>query len=226
MPSHIKPLELVYVPTAKAACTSLKVLFLSLCGIELKDSAFAHDVIEDERLTYPVERVTFKRAIDLRDSGEKLAMFIRNPYARLVSSYCDKIGEPGDNSRDLQDGLYRGFKRYGTFKAGMSFKEFVEAVSAIPDGDSDWHIRSYSFDMNLLERKVDFVGRVETLRGDVLKLVGNRLDWEWGIIPHEHKQTKGDWRDYYDKETVRLVTERYQRDIEDFGYSFERKEDA
>jgi hypothetical protein len=39
-------------------------------------------------------------------------------------------------------------------------------------------------------------------------------------LPHANSSEHGSYRDYYTQETAKLVAERYQRDLDAFGYRF------
>jgi hypothetical protein len=66
---------------------------------------------------------------------------------------------------------------------------------------------------------VDFVGRYESLEHDS-RVVLNMLGLPDAFLPHENRSSHGDYRDYYSDLTRRIVADRYQRDIEHFGYRF------
>ena len=66
---------------------------------------------------------------------------------------------------------------------------------------------------------VDFVGRYETIDQDFQHVCAHlTIDVN---LPHENKGPDTDYRVYYNTRTKRLVSERFSRDIEIFGYKFE-----
>jgi hypothetical protein len=147
--------------------------------------------------------------------------FVRNPYARLLSCYQNKIkGEQ----------FHFPFARFG-FAPDTGFQEFVETVSKYPDFLSDQHFRSQSYELVITDDVKepwvvpDFIGKVETIEQDwaeaarrVREISGRNLP----ILPRENPD-KGDtrpWQDYYDDYLVSLVQRRYSADFEVFGYDY------
>ncbi len=144
--------------------------------------------------------------------------FVRNPWDRLLSCYLQKLGPGG-----------RGLTRYdygGTeLHQGMSFAEFLEAVHEIPDDEADAHFRSQHAAVCDPDGAVmaDFVGRFENLERD-FALVAERLGLgnDGAALPHLTRSAN-DRRSYvgfYDDRLKKLVQERFEKDIETFGYSF------
>jgi hypothetical protein len=68
------------------------------------------------------------------------------------------------------------------------------------------------------ELLVDFVGRFEHLKRDVATVLSEiGID---GELPYANKSKRGHYRDYYTSELREIVAERFQKDIEHFGYEF------
>ncbi len=156
----------------------------------------------------PIKKEFFKRYKD-----HFKFTFVRNPYDRLVSCYEDKIM----SDRKKEDLLIKNelYKK-------MPFKEFVKAIYSISDIRADQHIKSQYFFVadrkgNLL---VDFIGKFENLQDDYKKICKKLGIKKPKKLPTKNKsKRKKDYREYYDKETKRLVYERYKKDFEMFGYS-------
>lgn len=129
--------------------------------------------------------------------------FVRNPWSRLVSWYEYILRSEGHHRRERVTGL-------GGFDA------FVEHYTGNPRR-SQWSM--------LVDRDgglgVDFVGRLETLDADVARLC-QQLGLEAGILPHRNKADSRRWQDYYSPRSVDLVQQRWRKEIEAFGYSFEQ----
>lgn len=142
-------------------------------------------------------------------------VFVRNPWDRLVSCHSEKLareGAPGLNTRDAR------------FYPGMPFAEFVEAVHATPDEEANAHFRSQHAAACDLEGRVmaDFVGRFERLRED-FRAVAEGIGAPGLVLPHRLKSAARKARpyaDFYDGRLKKLVGERYERDVETFGYAF------
>ena len=104
----------------------------------------------------------------------------------------------------------------------MSFKDFVKAVSEIPDYESDFHFRSqYDF---IIDKKgkvlVDFLLHYESLAEDYATL-SNNLNFNLPNLPHLNTSSSKPYYQFYeDRELINLVSKRYAKDIDNFGYSF------
>ena len=151
----------------------------------------------------------------LKDNDYFRFAFVRNPLDRLVSCYAQKIVLYGQHYN-----MPIEFWRYGKrFSREMSFAQFVQAVSEIPDVYSDIHFRSqHSFIYHKNHCMVDFIGHFETLEEDWAQL-SERFGFP--ALPHYNRSAHNDYRDMYTPELARLAYKRYQRDIELFAYEEE-----
>ena len=151
---------------------------------------------------------------------------VRNPWDRLVSLYYDKVRRV----------LYRGLATLGV-KKSMSFADFALYVCSIPDDETDPHLRSqtyFAFDAlgNFLP---EAVCRAESLEEDWERLrerVALREEDSGKpalvrLLPPLQRLNKGGtdmcpyWRLYEGRaDGVQAVADRYQRDIETYGYEF------
>ena len=137
---------------------------------------------------------------------------MRNPLDRLLSCYAQKIVY---HQREL--GMPSLLWRYGSrFDRDMSFAEFVHAVAEIPDRLSDIHFRSqHTFFYHRDQLMVDFVGRFETLQTD-----WGSLRERFGLppLPHQNRSRHDPYQQAYSPALAAVAAQRYERDIELFGY--------
>ena len=210
----------VYVEIPKVACTSIKTTIASLIDIDLQEaSGNPHEV------SWPMASPAPGRPGPLFPGLFAFA-FVRDPWDRLVSCYRDKIrGEVVDGFTyfTMRPGVANCLERFDAFVGGMSFDDFVRAVASIDDEEADTHFRSqHTFVTNEDGHlAVDFIGRYERLADD-FRLVGERL----GLPPIElpRLQAAGQpmkYSGFYTAETRRIAAERYGRDIDLFGYTFD-----
>jgi hypothetical protein len=148
--------------------------------------------------------------------------FVRNPWDRLVSCYTDKIKKIAKHANSSAErGAFANYKGQGNFHAGMNFADFVRAVCAIPDATANRHFRSqHTFLIgpggNLL---TDYAGKLEE-SAQTFPFVLSKLGLDPRTLPQLNKSTRKDNRSYYTDDLIRLAYQRYQRDIELFGYDF------
>jgi hypothetical protein len=142
--------------------------------------------------------------------------FVRNPYARVLSAYLDKIAKDGEPAR-------RRKMRRTSSDGVPSFEDFVRWLDR--DGlHEDMHWAPQSSILVIPVEEFDFIGKVEKLNGDFLK-VAKRL----GRVrdPNENEvqtfaphSTGADDKmsGYYNAELKGVVARLYREDFERFGY--------
>ncbi len=139
--------------------------------------------------------------------------FVRNPWERLVSWYS-MIAHRGIRNR-LFDYVW---------KNANSFDDFViKCTDIIEDLDGRKSTLYNQLDYISDEQGkiiVNFVGRFEYLQRDAENLFKN-IGLATPKIPHLNSEKHRHYSYYYRPYTRDLVAERYQRDIEYFGYTFE-----
>ena len=158
--------------------------------------------------------------------------FVRNPWDRLVSWYTmiEEQGKQGWYER-IQKNWYKRLKtmrKYSRFTEYVlsnsdSFEDFLyNCVDTIDDFDGKKSILYNQLDYIIDEDGnliVDFVGRFENIANDS-EIVFKNLGLENVGLPHKNSSKHRNYRLYYTEETKNLVSQRYQRDIEFFGYEF------
>jgi len=190
----------VYIALPKVACTSLKKAFRR-CGAESISKA--------------------KEKIILKDNKYFKFSFVRNPYDRIVSCWKNKVQNP-QVRETVGNNMYMGFYKYDNIVGGMTFKEFVKSISELPDEESNSHFKSqYTF---LTDKNgklfVDFIGKFENLEKDYKKMCKRIGVKKIPKLEHKRRSKRKHYREYYDEKTKKLITERYKKDLELFGYKF------
>ncbi|MHC4946986.1 MAG: sulfotransferase family 2 domain-containing protein [Planctomycetota bacterium] len=147
---------------------------------------------------------------------------VRNPWDRLVSWYS--MISQVDFERRPKHRKNR-FWRY-VRENSSSFEEFlVNCTDVIEDFDGRKSILFNQFDYVSDDRGrllVSFVGRFENLVADASHIF-ERIGMEGIELPHRTRSKHRHYRDYYTPATRDLVGERFQRDIEHFGYRVEEE---
>jgi sulfotransferase famil protein/sulfotransferase family protein len=146
--------------------------------------------------------------------------FVRNPWDRLVSWYTMVTSFPR-----------AGNELWHYVHANSStFEEFIYNCTDEVEIKEGVH---YSFAYNQLDYVtdeqgnllVDFIGRLETFDKDVQE-VFRRIGYELETVPHKNRSGHQHYSTFYTPETEMVVRERFERDIEYFGYEFERPHTA
>lgn len=144
--------------------------------------------------------------------------FVRNPWARTLSVYRDKISK---NDPRFMLNSFNGLRR------DMSFKEFAEWLALSPngqDGKADRHWLSQNkFIACEGKTLVDYIGKQENFYDDIKEISKRLMLPDISIARLNTTGDSGDnraYREYYDQYTKKLIEKRYQTDIDLFKYTF------
>lgn len=125
--------------------------------------------------------------------------FVRNPYDRMVS--------------------YFSWGKHNNPHNFITFESFVKTKVATPAfaTQGDFRLQTYSIDS---PEKCDFIGRFENFANDfnkAMEMIGVNFDC---MKEHRNKMKRGKYRDYYTQELIDIVTKKFKKDIDTFGYKF------
>lgn len=193
----------IYLVMPKVACVSIRQLLAKIEGKEW--------VQDGDNISTSFDFVTSSKASKYCNYFK--FSFVRNPWDRLVSCYFNKVNaKPHKYVKKI-------FKHHQEVKEDMSFKDFILLVSTLSDEKSNIHFMSQSKIINY--RYLDFIGRFESLQKD-MSYVCNKIGHPEAIniFPHSNTCKHLYYRDYYDDETINLVSKRFKEDIEIFNYEF------
>lgn len=121
---------------------------------------------------------------------------VRNPFDRLVS-------------------YYHYNKRRNRFSKYSNFKEFVLDFNISNDRFKEPQLRYIKSNKNTINHILKF----ENLEND-LKILCDKLNLPYSEIAHKNKSNHKPYKEYYDKETKKIVSEIYKEDINEFNYKF------
>ena len=146
--------------------------------------------------------------------------FVRNPWDRLISWYS-MVESMQETRHKKQNNMW-----HYVHDNSSTFEEFIRNCT---DEVNMKRGVNYSFAYNqidyLTDRKgrllVDFIGRFENFEKD-LREAFDRIDIKLETIPRGNRSAHKHYSTYYTPETELLVRDRFKRDIEYFGYEFER----
>lgn len=151
-----------------------------------------------------------------KDTEKKFIFtFVRNPWDRAVSSFF-YLNEGGNNAEDEKDRINYLEKYNGDFKhfvhSAFLDKEIFNQMHFKPQ--HEWISDDGG---NLL---TDFIGKYKNYKNDLEKLSA-LLDFDFlENIKHFNKSHHRNYREYYDDETIEIIGNAYEKDIELFNYEF------
>lgn len=198
-------LKLIYVSLPKVANTSIKFSLIKAEGLG--------DFENPHHQRVPAKVIAPGEAMRLGLSSHFSFGVVRNPWDRLVSCWADKCGP----NTDLD------WTEYG-LPPGIAFDQFVDRVCALSDAYSEIHFQSQT--RHILHGKClipSFVGRFEALAdswGVIESIVRTRTGIELGQLPVKRASEHGSYRDYYTRHLAMKVEDRYQADVNLFGYRY------
>lgn len=155
--------------------------------------------------------------------------FVRNPWARVLSTYNDKIKNPNNLNRQNIVSKHPGLRRR------MSFEDFVDWLCS-EQGQDKWADGHWISQHRILETGegelfCDFVGQIESVEQDFPKIC-DKLSMPSVELTRRNVRGKLKWalagtrpsanyyREFYTDRTRDLIADRYRRDIELFRYEF------
>lgn len=128
---------------------------------------------------------------------------VRNPWDRIVS-------------------LYYWYKNYGW----TDFEGKAEKIRGLADFNAFVKSKylelpscsSYIYDSG--KKIVNFVGKLESIEQD-FNYICNQIGLPHIDLPRENvTKRKRDYKEYYNEETIKIVFNKYQDDIKNFGYTY------
>jgi Sulfotransferase family len=208
----------LYYETPKVACSSIK---RTLQSLEQTGEIGPPDDVHDKA------RSTLKGPLSSGWTFEQIFLsarlfrftFVRNPYARALSCYLEKIvADEWERGRHQQ---WLGF----TQKEPVTFHEFLQGVDRIEEHDRDIHWRSQAGLINDRHIHYHYIGRFENLHRDfshVLAQLG--IQGEGGLIQdisHHKTNAASRLREFYGPSEMVLAQKIYRLDFLRYGYPFD-----
>ena len=149
-----------------------------------------------------------------------LFSMVRNPFARVLSAYLDKVKHRND--------IYLSFARYVGIDLAkdISFTEFLTHLAAMRGRVLNRHWAPQTGVIQARALRYDFVGALETIGDDlglILRNCGFSDSHIQSFIPHARK-SGSKIADFYDDTATDLVREIYRDDFRLLGYSLDPKD--
>ena len=206
--------DLLYLCNYKAACTTI---LLTLARGEMKAGFI--DYMPDEHQVH-VDKIFFIDDFNIVDECPLIFSFVKNPYARVLSAYLDKIWRRNDELR------LAFCRRYGLDAAvEVSFYQFLCCLREEPAAKQDVHWRPQAHNLLLGGLAIDLVGHVEHFAADFSVLAGmSGLSLDPGSVRagRAHAtEAQSRTAEFYTAREIALVDEMYEEDFLAFGYRFD-----
>lgn len=196
-PSH----KFMFIHIPKAAGTSVRMFFVDNPAVVVDKS----DRLTGSRHETMVEFYERLGRDAKSYKGYYKFCFVRNPWDRIVSAY-----------HYLQINMSNLKEKFS------SFEEFIDLIADENSLTNQYRTMRPQVDFFLDkdgQRLVNLVGRYETMEDD-LKKIGKRLNLDIDLDRINVSQ-RGHYRDYYNDDTAAIISQRFARDIDYLGYTFD-----
>ena len=201
--------KFIFVHTPKTAGSAMHIFFKDFFAVQDRSDPepdIHHMGIEEVLQKYPQCEDYFKFG------------FVRNPWDRLVSAYCDFTQNRGTNYSGkitLEKPLLGEYADFEHFCLEFSNSEWSKDIHMKPQA---------TFFKNGDSNCVDFVGKYENLFQDFLKVcqtieITHAPTFEVVHRPSSH----GHYSKYYSDKSREAIAEFFKEDIDQFGYEFEEQ---
>lgn len=165
----------------------------------------------EKALRIPFEHKTAIEKIEEigRDNWDKKLTFtiVRNPWDKVVSHYHYRVDTNQTNLRDkpieFGEWVKRAYGDQDTFYYNNP-RMFMPQIDWIADENG-----------KILVDKIIHFENLNAEFGEVLQKLARNT-----TLPHVKKSGHQHYREYYDQETIEIVRNWFERDIERFGYQF------
>ena len=240
----------LYCPINKNASTSMMAALIEL-GKQNTNKNLADLTSKEIRLyvalNYSLASYTYTEATNLIKSDYFKFVIVRNPWARLVSTYANYfVRLPAekhifsDIAKSAALHIY-GDSSFLNYVDSITFDQFVRYVAVTEDAELDIHCRPQSYFLGSFS--YDFAAKMENLDRD-LTLIEEKLNLPFKIKRFNktaYSESKEDsepyhaftsaeiraleskvpnYKMFYTPELTELVRQRYAADTERFDYSF------
>ena len=204
--TYYEGLNAIFLQVPKNATSTTLSLILKKLDISFDDKDY-HSIHQNSQKFIIDKKTLVEKTVN---GGIFLFTFSRNPYARLISCYKDKI----TIEKDID--FFNDF--FGTFTPNMNFKRFAENVCRIPDFWANTHFKSQcSFIFLKNVPKPNFIGKVENYSEDikviqeVLRLP--KLNQSFNITSESYNLSE-----WYNKDLAKKIYRRYKQDFIRLNY--------
>ena len=217
--------RLIYVCVPKCASTTIKGALTVLQGQRAAANTIHKRRRSGLRSPAQVGISTFHRIAT--DPRTLRFSFVRNPYARLVSCWADKLQNKPLVHGDSFVDIYLDHRAevdaklpHGADKT-LSFEQFVTFATATADARLDGHWNSQDDCIDMPGLTLNFIGKVENFNEDfdhVLDHAGADDALRGSIGKRRNISRHETWQAYYNDALAARVYRAYERDFDRLEY--------
>ncbi|MEO7989952.1 MAG: sulfotransferase family 2 domain-containing protein [Chryseolinea sp.] len=198
--------QLVYIRILKSASTSLLKELLPTIDKNLEGYSLSDDQVDALAFRY------LKKELTLEEEPYSKFALIRNPFHRIVSVYLDLFDPKSDHFS------YESYW-FGILKSKMTFQEFVETISQIPNFLKGPHFAPQQYILSNITplKKISYF-RIEKDQ----EALNNFLSKHGINLPHRNRHGESyNHLSFYTTYLVNKVYDMYEQDVVIFDYKAE-----
>jgi hypothetical protein len=207
--------KIIFIHIPKCAGSSIEYYF-DIAPFKWKQTNRLHLTGWDKQLKIHLQHAPSKTLLDNKLISEECwnsyfkFAFVRNPWDKAFSDYYWMMKD-----RKVEGTFEEYLSASGPFAVSLNDSKQMHYRG---DHLKPQHEFIYDNDGNLL---VDFVGRFENLEED-FKMICQSANIKYSGLPHVKKsiEKKIDYHQFYDETKMKLVADKYEKDIELFDYKF------
>ena len=190
-------------------------MMLKKCGSvtmgKIMLESLGHKELEGEEVDRVLSTLSHFNRYEVDALDYTKVVWVRNPFNRLVSGWFDRIHLIRNEDT---------MSWYGVPNT-ISFLDFIDWVCSIPDEEMNVHFKQQTADITINGRLVpNVVMKLENLTEEWEQLQ-SKFGWLAELKYHANKSNKGDYRSYYNYETIEKVKSRFKDDLYLLEYTFE-----
>lgn len=196
MINHKKKYIFIHIP--KTGGSSIEKALLSHEGVDMSSggktifSNLSKDILDEYVLGKSRQHFEMHRFENKFQENYFSFCFVRNPWDWVVSEF--------EWMRDV-------------------YNDFDEYVYKMKNGS----VMVYKYHLNpqvsFINKNIKFIGRFENFQDDFSKAC-KKISIPDLELPHVYKNTRMDYRSYYNNETKKIIENIYLKDVLEFGYKF------
>jgi hypothetical protein len=211
--------RLVFCPVPKVACSSWKRTIRRAMGFEDWEDTDPHDRRRNG-LVYLNRASRSQRTALLVRPDYVRALFVRNPWTRVVSAFRSKLeGKTLDDIRETPSSFLAPIFEE-THPGPLTLDDFLDYLEGRPPDRMNEHFQPQSHIAGLGRVRYDFIGRFEELLSDAERLVAlcGLPSFYSGSVGRDATHTDRVASDYLDTDRIDRIRGIYQEDVELLGY--------
>lgn len=199
-----------YIPVPKAACSTLKLFMHLRNGGTLEEARNIH-----KSIYLNIDKKSVKEILDRKSIN---FTFVRDPEARIISCYKQKIYRKDSQFMELQ---YKINSLNGKSDIPISFSDFIQYIynQDVLDMNPHWRPQWSILCVDFVKYK--FIGKIENFINDFSRFSNYyalEIPNNFSVSKKRNNTNKIDIYQNITKEDKRLINKIYKRDYKIFKY--------